>query len=211
MMRRCVIAIAVAAIVSAVGCGRMLLVQYGEPVWLLHRVNRTFPQPSHRVALATYEVLKAELTKVGTVEEEMSQDNQFDGPDGKTPAPGEIQIPDNVPAFWMNGLGSSPMIVNLRSLELAGRDHQGRLVQVVVRIGMETPEPDSVVSIQIGDKGDAKASEALLDKIAERLAHPTHKPGSAEERQALQTLFLSEPDKADGKSKASREFRIRTD
>ena len=211
MIRRCVIAIAVAAIVSVGGCGRMMLVQYGEPVWLIHRVNRTFPQPSHRVALATYEVLKAELAKVGMVDEELTQDDRFEKPDGKTPAPGEIQIPDDVPAFWMNGLSSGPIIVKLRYLELAGKDRDGRVVQAVVRIGVETPEPDSVVSIQIGDKGDAKASGALLDKIAERLAHPTHKPGSLEERQALQTLFLSKPGEADGKTKASREFRIRKD
>ena len=211
MMRRCVIVTAVAAIVSVVGCGRMMLVQYGEPVWLLHRVNRTFDQPSHRVALATYEVLKAELTSVGMVDEELTQDDRFDKPDGKTPAPGEIQIPDDAPAFWMKGLSTGPIIVNLRSFELAGKDRLGRVVQVVVRIGLETPEPDSVVSIQVGERGDDRASNALIDKIAERLAHPTYKLGSAEERQALQALFLSEPGEADGKSKASREFRIRKD
>lgn len=210
MMRRCVAVIAMTAVVSVAGCGAMMLaVSEGEPFWLLHRVNRPFVQPSHRVALATYEVLKAELTSVEIDDEEMTPDDQFDKPGGKTPMPGEIEIPDDVPAFWLKVLNFGPAIVNLRTCELMGKDRHGREVFAVVRIGSRGPKLNTVVSIQIGRRGDEKASRALLDKIAERVAHPSYKPGSPEERQALQDLFNPEPGEANGKARAFDKVELR--
>ena len=188
MMSRCLLAVVVLSVVAVIGCGSMMLVQEGEPIWLMHRVSRDFPQPSHQVSLATYEVLKAELAKVEVDRDEMAQEDRFNTPDGKMPMPGEVKIPDEFPAFWIDGLSTRPLIVSLRFCDFTGKDRRGRQVDAVVRIGVTEPKVGTRLSIQVGDRGDEAASKALLDKIAERVAHPTYPPGSPQERDALKVL-----------------------
>jgi hypothetical protein len=197
MWRRCAIVVAVAGLALMAGCGSMILaVQEGEPIWLLHRVWRIVPEPSHQVALATLEVLKAELTDVKIVEEELSAEDRFNPPDGKPPKPDNVDIPVEYPAFWLDGLifnESGPGIYNCRFCAFEGKTKDGRMVDAVVRMESEGSEKHSVVSLQVGRKGDKEASKALLDKIADRAAHPTLAPGSHEERAALSAAFLPRP------------------
>jgi len=181
-------AVALLAVVSSTGCGMMHRAMQGEPVWMRHRVSRAFDQPSHRILLATYEVLRGELSSLAVSDVELTQDDRFNSPDGKMPMPGELKIPSDVPAFWMSGLSSRPLIVNLRFCDLRGNDRQGRQVEAVVRIDFDDPKK-SIVSLQVGHQGDDAAGRVLLDKIAERVAHPTHRFGSPEERDALSAVL----------------------
>jgi hypothetical protein len=203
MIRRCLVASLLTVAVTVAGCGTMKLAQNGEPVWLHHRVDRTFVEPSHRVALATFEVLNAEFSSVNVIAQELSQDSQFDRPDGTTPGPGEVAIPATLPAFWLDGVNPSrPVIVDFRYCTIAGKDREDRQVQVVVRSDPKSSNPGTVVSIQFGRRGDDAAGFALLAKIAERAALPDRPPGSLEERKALQDLFGPRPGEAFEKAKA---------
>jgi hypothetical protein len=212
MIRRSLLAFLVFSLVLITGCGMMMLAKEGEPVWLRSRVSRTFVEPSHRVALATLEVLKDELGSVkdGPVDV-MTRDSNFDPPGGGSPKPSEVQIPDNYPAFWLDGLATGPTLVNYRVVSFSGKTLDGRPVEAVVRVGAQDRMTSSVVSIQVGRRGDEEISRNLLDKIADRVAHPTYKPGSPEESQALQTAFgpgLGEEEEM-AKAVASGEPRIK--
>ena len=198
MGRRCVLGAAGLALALALaGCGTMMLAAKGEPIWLRHRLDWTVYQPSHRVALATYEVLKEELATVKILDEELSQDDRFNTADGKTPKPGDIKIPDDYPAFWIDSFipGNKPLIVNCRYLYLEGKTKDGKRVDALVRLEIVgTSEQHTVVSLQVGRKGDEKLTKALIDKISGRVQGPQSPPGSAEERAALTAAFGVMPD-----------------
>lgn len=193
MLRRGVFAVAMLALGLglAAGCGSLMVaIERHEPFWLPHRLDWTVYQPSHRVALATLETLKAELSEVKVTEERLSQDDRFDTPDGHSPKPGAIEIPADYPAFWVEGFVSEPTIVNCRYFELEGKTKDGKRVDVVVRLEViGKTEQHTVVSVQVGRKGDQAFSQDLIGKISDRVQQRAVKPGSPEERTALNAAF----------------------
>ena len=194
-IRRGLLAFTALVLTSVAGCGMMIQAMEGEPVWLRHRASQDVPGPSHRAVLATLDVLKAELSGVEIVDYHLSQDDRFDTPEGKTPGPGRVEIPGDYPAFLVDGLNEDqPVIVNCRFCCIQGKMKDGRKVDAVIRIDLDGPKPGTVVSVQVGRRGDPEASDVLLDKIADRSAHPTRKPGSPEERAALNEAFGPRPE-----------------
>ena len=209
MFRRSLLTVAGLAIGLVAGCGpiyRLALVSQpvlakAELAMMPNRLDYTVYQPSHRVALATYEVLKAELAEVKVGEIELTQDEHFNTPEGKTPKPGEVNIPDDYPGFWMDGLLATddrPMIVNCRSCKFDGKTKDGQRVDALVRLEIMGSDQRTVVSVQVGHRGDQKATKALIDKISLKVQEPTRKPGSPEERTALkEALGLGPKDHLD--------------
>jgi hypothetical protein len=198
MIRRCLLASAGLSLALAAGCGTMMLASQGEPVWLLHRLDWTVFKPSHRVAMATFEALKGELAEVKIVDEELTQDSHYNLPDGQwtLPKPADLRIPDDYPAFWVDGFGpkDQPMIVNCRSCVFRGKTKDGKRVDAVVRLEIVgTSEQHTVVSVQAGRKGDEKLTKGLIDRISEQLQHPKFPPGSTEERAALNLVLGLRP------------------
>ena len=162
-----------------------------ESALMPNRLDYTVYQPSHRVALATSEVLKAELAEVKIRKVELTRDRNFDTPEGKTPEPGSVVIPDDHPACWLEGLPNSkgPMLVNCQLVAFEGKTKDGRKVDVAVRLEIVGSDQRTVVSVQVGGQGDASGSKDLIDKIAERVQNPSTRPGSPEERAALKAAF----------------------
>jgi hypothetical protein len=212
MIRRCLLAVAGLSLALAAGCGSMMLAaQEGEPVWLLHRLNWTVYHPSHQVALATLEVLKeAKLDGVRIVADELTLDKRFNTPDGKVPKPGAVRIPEDYPAFWLDGLDDQPVIVNCRFCSIEGKTKDGKMVYAVVRLEIVgKSEQHTVVSVQVGRKGDEKLTKSLIDKISNRVLEPQLKPGSPEERAALNEAFKPRPGTEDRMLIAKGELRVR--
>jgi hypothetical protein len=200
MIRRCLLAVAGLSLSLALsaGCGPILrsaekvdvVLRKAEMALMPNRLEYTVYQPSHRVALATLDVLKAELAKVEIHDIELSQDNHFNPPDGKKPGPGDVRIPDDYPAFWIDGLSPiGPVLVNCRSVDFEGQTKDGMAVVASVRLEIVATDQRTVVSVQVGRRGDTKPTEALIDKISAKVLEPTYKPGSPEERAALNAAF----------------------
>lgn len=214
MIRRCLLALGVLALALGAGCGSLMIAAMeGEPVWLRHRLDWTVFQPSHRVAIATLEVLKTELAEVKIVADELTRDDHFNTPDGKTPKPGEIKIPDDYPAFWLDGVEDHPVIVNCRLAVFEGKTKDGQKVDAVVRLEIVgKTEEHTVVSVQVGHWGDEKsnkATKALIDKISEKVLQPSYVPGSPAERNVLNAAFEPRPGTDDKKILAAGEVRKR--
>jgi hypothetical protein len=212
MIRRCLLAVAGLSLALAAGCGSMMLAaREGEPVWLLHRLNWTVYQPSHRVALAALEVLKeAKLTDVRIASDELTLDTHFNTPDGKVPKPAAVRIPEDYPAFWLDGFDDHPMIVNCRFCSIEGKTKEGKMVYAVVRLEIVgKSEQHTVVSVQVGRKGDEKLTKSLIDKISNRVLEPKIQPGSPEERAALNDAFKPRPGTDDRMVIARGELRVR--
>ena len=149
-----------------------------------NRLDYTVYQPSHRVALATSEVLKAELAEVKIRSVELTQDKHFDTPEGKTPEPGSVAIPDDSSACWLEGLPISkgPILVNCHLVAFAGKTKDGQKVDAAVRLEIVGSDQRTVVSVQVGGHGDARGSKDLIDKISERVQNP--RPAPARPRNA---------------------------
>ena len=199
MFRRCLLAIAGLALGLVAGCGPVLRTAWKaeraigkvEAAWMPNRLDYTIYQPSHRVALATFEALKAELAEVKIRKVELTQDKHFDLPDGKPPAPGSVVIPNDYPACWLEGLPifNSPTLVNCRHVVFAGKTKDGQKVDALVRLEVVGSDQRTVVSVQVGGHGDATGSKNLIGKISERVLNPLTGPGSPEERAALKAAF----------------------
>jgi hypothetical protein len=221
MFRRCLLAVAVLAFGLVAGCGPIFrsawkletALQKVEMAWMPNRLDYTVYQPSHRVALATSEVLKAELAEVKIRNVELTQDKHFDTPEGKTPVPGSVVIPDDYPACWLEGLpiSKSPILVNCRLVSFAGKTKDGQRVDALVRLEIIGSDQRTVVSVQVGGHGDAKGSKNLIDKISERIQNPSTRPGSPEERAALKAAFDVGPKGDIDFSAATGEITIRMD
>jgi len=156
-----------------------------------NRLDLTLYQPSHRVALAASEVLKVELAEVKIRNVELTRDKNYDTPEGKAPVPGSVVIPAEYPAFWFEGLPSSPspILVNCRLVEFSGKTKDGQKVDVSVRLEIIASDRRTVVSVQVGGRGDARGSENLIDKISQGVQNLPIRPGSPEETAALKTTF----------------------
>ena len=199
MFRRCLLAVAGLALGLVAGCGPVFRTAWKveramgkvEAALMPNRLDYTVYQPSHRVALATSEVLKAELAEVKIRNVELTQDKHFDTPEGKTPVPGSVSIPDGYAACWLDGLPISegPILVNCRQVAFAGKTKDGQKVDAVVRLEIIGSDQRTVVSVQVGGHGDARGSKDLIDKISERVQNPSTRPGSPEERAALKAAF----------------------
>ena len=210
------ILVAASALVLGLGCGLLMLIQSGTPVYLTGRVSRVFPTPAHRVALATFEVVEAEFPKndLTAVETELT----FDLKPGWLPLEWranpiwweKFTIPPDAPAFVINasevrngvvhGISfatrtyppdykDKPFVLERINFELNAK--AGRWAWLVV-----TPRGDgkeAELSINIGLFGDAAQSRALLDKVADRLAKPVSKPGSPEENDAIAAMINTNP------------------
>ena len=218
MIRRCLLAVAGLALVLSAGCGPMFrsahkvdaALQKAELAWMPNRLDYTVYQPSHRVALATLDVLKADLAEVKVHDIELSRDNRYNTPDGKMPKPVEVRIPDDYPAFWMDGLDpDGPVLVNCRSVDFEGRTKAGEAVVASVRLEIMGSDQRTIVSVQVGRRGDSKATKDLIDKISERVLGPKLKPGSPEEQASLNIVFGHEPGKEELKVLDSGDLRIR--
>ena len=199
MFRRCLLAVAGLALGLVAGCGPIFRTAWKveramgkvEAAWMPNRLDYTVYQPSHRVALATSEALKAELAEVKIRNVELTQDKNFDTPEGKTPVPGSVVIPDGYSACWLEELPTSkgPILVNCRLVAFAGKTKDGQRVDALVRLEIIGSDQRTVVSVQVGGRGDARGSKDLIDKISERVQNPSTRPGSPEERAALKAAF----------------------
>jgi hypothetical protein len=197
MFRRCSVAGLVLGLV--VGCGPVIRTAQRidtartKAEWALmpNRLDYTVNQPSHRVALATFEALKAELAEVKIRNVELTVDKNFDTPEGKAPVMGETAIPNDHPAFWLEGLPNTkgPMLVNCWKVAFAGKTKDGQKVDALVRLEVVSSDRRTVVSVQVGGRGDATGSKNLIDRISERIQNPSVHPGSPEERAALKAAF----------------------
>jgi hypothetical protein len=221
MFRRCLLAVAGLALGLVAGCGPVVrsaqrietaLVKV-EWAMMPNRLDYTVYQPSHRVALATSEVLKAELAEVKIRNVELTQDKHFDTPEGKTPVPGSVVIPDDSSACWLEGLpiSKSPILVNCHLVAFAGKTKDGQRVDAVVRLEIIGSDQRTVVSVQVGGHGDARGSKNLTDKISGRVQNPSTRPGSPEERAALKAAFDPGPKGKIDFSAATGEITIRMD
>jgi hypothetical protein len=181
------ITIAVVGPVSMPGCGLAVRKQDAESLAAFTTVNRFFPESSHRVALATFEAMRGELASA-----EFAKDSEFSSnpkllkPGGTQPREGEL--PPNFPAFWLEWKSKGQSIrglVTLKACHYSGKTRDGRPVEVAVLL-----QPGgSVVTVQVDKLGDRAVSQALLDKVAGRLAHPACSPGSLEEAATFKAFF----------------------
>ena len=180
----------VAAVVlgSIPGCGMAVRKLDAESLAAATTVSRTFPESSHRVALATFEAMRGGLASA-----EFARDSEFASnpglvkPDGTKPKEGEL--PPNFPAFWLswkNKETSLRELVTLKACHYSGQARDGRPVQVDV---LFQPPEGTLVTIRVDELGDRSFSHALLDKVADRLAHPSSPPGTPEEAATFKAFF----------------------
>ncbi len=220
MIRRCLLAVAglPLALALSAGCGPVFrtaqkvdaVLGKAELAWMPNRLEYTVYQPSHRVALATFETLKAELAEVKVGDFELSRDNRYNTPEGKMPKPGDVRIPVEYPAFWMDGLDAAgSVLVNCRSVDFSGKTKDGEAVVASVRLEIVGSDQRTVVSVQVGRRGDPKATKDLIGKISERVHEPKLKPGSPEEQASLNIVFGHRPGEDDLKVLGSGDLLIR--
>ncbi len=180
--------IVVLSLGSLAGCGMEMRKIQREEMIALESVSQTFPGPSHRVALATFEAMRADLASA-----EFAKDSEFlPGPKPKNPnAPLFVDgkpLPPNFPAFWVEFQSSGQKISRLLTLggcHFVGKNKAGQAVTVEIRF---QPPDGTTVTVHI-DKDDRSASKVLLQTVGEHLEHPSYPPGSLEEAAALKSFF----------------------
>ncbi len=189
MLRRCLIAVAVVVVGVMPGCGLGVRKKDEESFKAAVTVPRNFPEPPHRVAVAAFEVMRAELASA-----EFAGDSEFSPaplrpkPDGSKPTEAEVRLPPGAPVFWVEWKNREKTVtdlVALRACHYKGQTRDRRPVTVDV---LNTPE-GSLVTVLIDKLGDRMASNALLDRIADPLAHAASPPGSPEEAVTLKAFF----------------------
>lgn len=221
MDRRCLLALAGPALVVVAGCGPVVrsawkverAAQRVETALTPNRVDDMVYQPSHRVALATLEALRAELAEVKVRRVELTRDRHYDTPEGKPPAPGTVAIPGDAAVCWLDGLpdAAGPALVNCQLVAFAGKTKDGQKVDATVRLEVVGSDQRTVVSVQVGGRGDATGSRSLMDRIAAQLRSPATRPGSPEERAALRAAFIPASKGNVADSAASGEITITMD
>jgi hypothetical protein len=179
MTRRGLISLAMASALLP-GCGMSVRKLDEEALAAATTVSRVFPEPPHRVALAAFEAMRAELASA-----EFVGDSEFMPYRGK---PKELQLPGGL-AFdfeWKDKDGKpshAPLV--LQSVHFRGKTAEGRSVDVrVIRQDGQT-----LATVRVDELGDRMFSQWLLDRFADRLAHPATLPGSPEEAAAFQAFF----------------------
>jgi hypothetical protein len=173
---------------SMAGCGMAMRKLQREELIAIESVSRSFPEPSHRVALATFEAMRAELASA-----EFARDSEFfpapklKKKDGSEPKEGQ-PLPPNYPGLWVEWKSKGKAVTSLLTLgacHFTGKTPAGQAVAVEVHAQPE----GTVVTVHIDNSGDKSASKALLDRVADRLAHPSCPPGSPEEVATLKAFF----------------------
>jgi hypothetical protein len=186
MWRRCTIAVAV-ALGSMPGCGMAVRRADEETLAAATTVTRSFPESPHRVALAAFETMRAELASA-----EFAKDSEFAPTprlvkkDGTKPKEGEL--PPNFPAFWLEWKNKGQNVrelVSLRAAHFAGKAQDGRTVEV----GVVTQSGETLMTVRFDKLGDRMFSQYLMDKVTNRLSHPAYPPGSLEEASAFKAFF----------------------
>jgi hypothetical protein len=124
---------------------------------------------------------------------------------------GEVVIPNDHPAFWLEGLPNTkgPMLVNCWRVGFTGKTKDGQKVDAQVRLEVVAKDRRTVVSVQVGGRGDATGSKLLIDRISERVLNPSVRPGSPEERDALKAAFDPGPKGEVDYSEESGEITIK--
>ena len=178
------------AVVSAMlsGCGMQMRRLQEQEMVMMESVSRSYPAPSHRVAVATFEAMRRELAS-----SDFSSDSEFlPGPKPKNPnAPRFTEgkpLPPNFPAFWVDYQAGGQRVSQLLMLgacHFKGKTRQGRDVTVDIRF---TPGDGTVVTVHI-DGDDRSASKSFLATVEDRLNNPSNPPGSLEEAAMLKAFF----------------------
>jgi hypothetical protein len=185
-MRQCLIVVVVLG--SMPGCGMAMRKIQREELIAIESVSRSFPEPSHRVALAAFEAMRAELASA-----EFAKDSEFfpapklKKKDGSEPREGQ-PLPPNYPGLWVEWKSKGKAVTSLLSLgacHFKGETRAGQAVTVEVQAQADV----TLVTVHIDNSGDKSASRALLDKVSERLAHPATSPGSTEESATFKAFF----------------------
>jgi hypothetical protein len=186
-MRRCLIAVVV-ILGSTPGCGMAMRKMQREEMIAIESVSRSFREPSHRVALAAFEAMRSELASA-----EFAKDSEFfPGPKVKKPDGTELRegelLPANFPGLWVEWKSKGKPVTSLLTLgacHFMGKTREGHAVVVDI-----LQQPDgTLVTAHIDNAADKSASKALLEKVADRLAHPASPPGSLEEAATLKAFF----------------------
>jgi hypothetical protein len=186
MIRRKLLAIIV-ALGPFPGCGMAVRRADEETLAAATTVVRSFPEPSHRVALATFEAMRAELASAEFAKNSEFSPSRLVRKDGSKPKEGDV--PSKFPDFWLEWKAAKGQpvreLVTLKGAHFAGKAQDGRPVEVeVVGQGLET-----LVTVRFDKLGDRMFSQWLLDRVANRLAHPSYPPGSIEEATAMKAFF----------------------
>ena len=185
MMCRCLIAV-VFGIGLLPGCGRAVRKIDAESLEAFTTVSRTFSESSHRVALATFEAMRGELASADFAKDSEFFHPNLTRPDGTKPKEGAL--PPNFPAFWLewkNDGKPTHALMTLGACHFEGKTRDGRPVEVGV---IFQPE-ETLVTVRVDKLGDRAVSQMLLDKVADRLAHPANPPGSLEEAATFKAFF----------------------
>ena len=164
---------------SMPGCGMAVRKLDAETLAAATTAVRSFPESPHRVALATFEMMRGEMASA-----EFAGNSEF-APYRKR---FEGNLPANFPAFrleWTSGDKPVRALVTLKAAHFAGKAKDGRPIEVNV----EAQPGETLVTIHVDQLGDRMFSNFLFDQVAQRLAHPTYPPGSPEEAEAFQAFF----------------------
>ena len=183
---RCLIVVVVLG--SMPGCGMSMRKIQREEMIAIESVSRSFPAPSHRVTLAAFEAMRMELASAEFAKDsEFLPAPKFKKPDGSEPKEGE-PLPPNYPGLWVEWKSKGKAVTSLLTLgacHFKGQTRSGQAVTVEVQA-----EPDgTIVTVHIDNSSDKSASRAMLDKVADRLAHPSSPPGSPEEVATFKAFF----------------------
>src|SRR4051794_23977935 len=95
MPRRDLISLALAVVLVPATVAAVLAVMTPAPTVL------AFPKPTHRVAVAVDEAMRAELATVVRSEGEFTEDSDLENPDGSPPEMDKFQIPYDDSALWL--------------------------------------------------------------------------------------------------------------
>lgn len=182
-----------------VGCGPVIRTKWkverglarAETALTPNKLDYTVYQPTHRVALATWETLKADLAEARVVRVELTRDHHFDTSEGKTPAPEAVTIPPGHHACWVESpaLAKEPILANCQLVSFEGKTKDGQAVEVEVRLEIVGSDQRTVAGVQVGGRGDSSNSRLLIARISERLVNLAPRPNSPEERAAVRTMF----------------------
>jgi hypothetical protein len=187
MWRQCTLAVAV-ALGSMPGCGMAVRKLDQETLAAATTAHRSFSEPSHRVALAVFEAMRAELATA-----EFASNSEFSADPGLVKRDGspvkEGELPAEYPGFWLewkaNDGRASRSMVTLKAAHFAGKTLDGRPVEVDV----EGQGGETVVSTRVAKLGDRMFSIWLMEKVTNRLNHPANPPGSLEEAATFKAFF----------------------
>jgi len=173
---------------SMTGCGMAVRKADEETLAAATTAVRSLASPPHRVAFATFEVMRSEMSSA-----EFARDSEFSPDPGLLKRDGspvkEGELPPTYPAFWLewkNNKGEpARAMVSLKAASFKGIARDGRPVDV----GIVAQGDETLLKIRFDKLGDRMFSQDLAEKVSQRLNHPTYLPGSLDEANALKAFF----------------------